>query len=161
MLPDMLAENLRVIFCGTAASRASAARGHYYAGPGNSFWKTLHRVGLTPVELRSEQDARVLDYGIGLTDIAKGVSGMDREIPSSAYAPARLRAIAVRYAPRVLAFTGKNAARHALGKAAIVEYGPLGVAGLCPLWVLPSTSGAARGHYSIKPWAELARFVLG
>ena len=48
VLPDVLAPDLRVVFVGTAAGARSAAVGHYYAGPGNRFWHTLHEIGLTP-----------------------------------------------------------------------------------------------------------------
>jgi len=47
VLPDMLAPGLRIVFCGTAVGSASARRRAYYASPGNSFWPTLFRVGLT------------------------------------------------------------------------------------------------------------------
>ncbi|NIR58662.1 MAG: mismatch-specific DNA-glycosylase, partial [Gammaproteobacteria bacterium] len=33
VLPDVLAENLDIVFCGSAAGRVSAARGAYYAHP--------------------------------------------------------------------------------------------------------------------------------
>jgi TDG/mug DNA glycosylase family protein len=36
-LPDYLALDLRVVFCGTAVSARSAEVGGYYAGPGNEF----------------------------------------------------------------------------------------------------------------------------
>lgn len=39
--PDLLAPHLRLVFCGTAAGNVSAARGAYYAGPGNQFWPIL------------------------------------------------------------------------------------------------------------------------
>jgi TDG/mug DNA glycosylase family protein len=44
----LLAPNLRLVFCGTAPSKASAAAKAYYAKPGNKFWPTLHQVGITP-----------------------------------------------------------------------------------------------------------------
>ena len=57
--------------------------------------------------------------------------------------------------PANLAFNGKNAARGALERD--VTYGPqeeqLGGAAV---WVLPSTSGAARRFWDIGPWQELA-----
>jgi TDG/mug DNA glycosylase family protein len=65
VLPDYLAPGLRVVFCGTAVSATSAARGHYYAGPGNEFWPLLHQSGLTPVLLTPDDDAHVLDFGLG------------------------------------------------------------------------------------------------
>ena len=48
VLPDVLGPGLRIVFCGSAAGAVSARVGAYYAGPGNRFWPTLHRVGLTP-----------------------------------------------------------------------------------------------------------------
>jgi TDG/mug DNA glycosylase family protein len=52
ILPDMLARGLKVVFCGTAAGRVSAATQSYYAHPQNQFWRTLAAVGLTPRQLR-------------------------------------------------------------------------------------------------------------
>lgn len=74
MLPDYLGPDLRIVFCGTAASEQSARRGHYYSGPGNLFWTYLHEADLTPVQLQPEDDQRVLEFGMGLTDLAKKVS---------------------------------------------------------------------------------------
>ncbi len=51
MLEDLLAPGLALVVCGSAAGRRSAQLGHYYAGPGNKFWRTLARVGLTPIEV--------------------------------------------------------------------------------------------------------------
>src|SRR5438067_2015906 len=39
ILPDHLRPGLSIVFCGTAVGTASASRGHYYAGPGNDFWR--------------------------------------------------------------------------------------------------------------------------
>lgn len=48
VLPDVIDHDLSVVFCGTAAGNESARRRAYYAGPGNAFWPTLFKVGLTP-----------------------------------------------------------------------------------------------------------------
>ena len=77
VLTDLLQPGLRAVFCGTQAGTQSARRGAYYAGRGNRFWPTLHDVGLTPVRLAPEQYPMLLDYGIGLTDMAKKTSGAD------------------------------------------------------------------------------------
>jgi TDG/mug DNA glycosylase family protein len=37
VLPDVLAPNLAIIFCGTAVGSVSAQRRAYYAGPGTVF----------------------------------------------------------------------------------------------------------------------------
>src|SRR3954465_9708277 len=46
-LPDMLRENLRLVFGGTPPPTPPPPRGHYYAHPGNRFWRALHEAGLT------------------------------------------------------------------------------------------------------------------
>jgi len=51
VLPDVLRPGLRLVICGSAASAVSAARGAYYAGPGNKFWRILAETGLTPHQL--------------------------------------------------------------------------------------------------------------
>jgi TDG/mug DNA glycosylase family protein len=66
ILPDILEPNLRVVFCGMAAGTASAAKGAYYAGPGNKFWPTLFNLGIIPVQLSSQEFRQVTRYGIGL-----------------------------------------------------------------------------------------------
>jgi hypothetical protein len=39
-LPDQLQDHLRLVFAGTAAGQRSADVGHYYAHPGNRFWRS-------------------------------------------------------------------------------------------------------------------------
>jgi double-stranded uracil-DNA glycosylase len=87
-LCDLLRPGLAVVFCGTAAGEVSAARGAYYAGPGNRFWRTLFETGLTPRQLKPEEFTPA--YGIGLTDVAKSVSGSDASIPAHAFDRNRL-----------------------------------------------------------------------
>ncbi|MGE5282171.1 MAG: mismatch-specific DNA-glycosylase [Chloroflexota bacterium] len=156
VLPDVLCSGLRVVFCGTAAGSASARAGAYYAGPGNSFWATLHATGLTPVRLAPAEFQRLPELGIGLTDVCKVRHGSDREVGAGGFDVAGLESRIAEARPANLAFNGKNAARAALGRK--VEYGRrperLGDA---TVWVLPSTSGAARGFWDIAPWEELAR----
>ena len=155
ILPDVLAPGLRIVFCGTAPGTASARAGAYYAGPGNRFWTTLHEVGLTPVLLRPAEFTRLPEFGIGMTDISKTASGSDREVGRSSFDPVRLTAAVAAASLAHLAFNGKNAARGALGRP--VDYGPQPEAvGGATVWVLPSTSGAARGFWDIEPWIELA-----
>jgi TDG/mug DNA glycosylase family protein len=158
VLPDVLAPGLRVVFCGTAPGTASARAGAYYAGPGNRFWVTLHEVGLTPVLLEPTEFARLPEFGIGLTDISKTASGSDRQVGRQGFDRVRLAAAITAASPAHLAFNGKNAAQGALGRP--VGYGrqPERIGG-ATVWVLPSTSGAARGFWDVGPWRELAGAV--
>lgn len=161
MLPDHLRPDLDLIICGTAAGRVSALRGHYYAGRGNQFWGILARSGLTPRRLSPEEDCRLPEFGIGLTDIAKDCAGMDRDLPAGALGDAARIALLARLRdlrPKRVAFNGLGAARAALGAAAAPGAGRLSIAPLpgIEFWALPSTSGAARGSWSPQPWHDLA-----
>jgi TDG/mug DNA glycosylase family protein len=156
VLRDVLEPGMRVVFCGTAAGTASAKARSYYAGPGNAFWRTLHLTGLTPVQLAPAEFGRLPEYGIGLTDICKVRYGSDEEVGTGEFDVSGLQARLAQVEPANLAFNGKNAARGALERD--VDFGPqeeqLGGA---RVWVLPSTSGAARRHWSAEPWEGLAR----
>ncbi|WP_425514520.1 mismatch-specific DNA-glycosylase [Ancylobacter oerskovii] len=163
MLPDYLSPALDVIFCGTAAGRRSAELGHYYAGRGNRFWPTLYEVGLTPALLRPQDDASAPQYGIGLTDLAKDVAGVDRDIPPTAYVPERLHAVLQEWKPKRLAFTSLTAARLGLGLRGRIGAGLYQITAIPNLevWALPSPSGMARGHWDIAPWRALAESIRG
>ena len=159
-LPDLLAPDLRIIFVGTAAGKRSAELRHYYAGRGNRFWRTLHEVGLTPRLFEPCEFRDLLALGIGLTDMSKLGSGMDHQVAKHEFDPALFEANARLYRPRCIAFTSKKAASIWLGRSATraIAYGrqPRTSADLPDVFVLSSPSGAARGHWSIKPWQELA-----
>jgi double-stranded uracil-DNA glycosylase len=155
VLRDVLVPGLRVVFCGTAPGTASARARAYYAGPGNAFWKVLHQTGLTPVELAPAEFGRLPELGIGLTDICKVLYGSDEEVGTVEFDIDGLWTRVAEAEPAYLAFNGKNAARGALEQA--VEFGPQGERiGGAAIWVLPSTSGAARRYWDIGPWQELA-----
>lgn len=156
VLPDLLSPNLDIVFCGTAVGTASALRGAYYAGPGNAFWPTLFEVGLTPRLFAPEEYRDLIRCGLGLTDLAKTVSGADDSISAHHFDRARLRRTILKYRPGILAFTSKRAAREFVGHP--VDYGELReTIGGTALFVLPSPSGAARRHWSVAPWRQLAR----
>jgi TDG/mug DNA glycosylase family protein len=159
ILPDVLAANLRVVFCGVAPGRVSAARRAYYAGPGNKFWPMLHRTGLTPRLFAPREYPDVLALGIGLTDVCKTAFGADHELARDVFDAAGFIAKMERYRPRAIAFDGKFAAKMALGVKAI-PYGRLpdtlhGAA----VFVLPSPSGRAVRFWDERYWFELADYV--
>jgi TDG/mug DNA glycosylase family protein len=155
VLPDVIQSGLRVVFCGTAVGGRSARLGAYYAGPGNQFWPILNRIGLTPTRLAPAEYPRLLEYGIGLTDVCKTSSGSDHGVGTDGFDVPRLTALLESHRPCLLAFNGKAAAKAVLGRP--VDYGlqPERVAG-ARVFVLPSTSGAARGAWDEERWRELA-----
>ncbi len=154
-LPDLLRPGLRVVFCGTAAGTASAKAKAYYAGPGNAFWEALYVTGQTPEQLAPAEFTRLPEFGIGLTDICKVSYGSDAEVGTVEFDVDHLRARIAEVEPTHLAFNGKNAARGALERAVTTGLQEEQIGG-AQVWVLPSTSGAARGYWDIGPWQELA-----
>jgi TDG/mug DNA glycosylase family protein len=84
---DVLRSGLLVVFCGTALGRASANAKAYYAHPRNLFWTTLHNIGLTKADrpLTPSEYMRVLEFGIGLTDLCKVAFGNDSDLRGTAF----------------------------------------------------------------------------
>lgn len=160
-LPDYLDYGLDVVFCGTAVGERSAAEGHYYSQPGNLFWSTLHRVGLTPIQLLPRHDVTITAYGLGLTDLIKGHVGNDADLDKTMYDIERLKDKILGCAPRFIAFLGKNAAANYSGSdTSNVPYGLQQLAiGQTQVFVLPSTSGKARRHWNEEAWHELVHLI--
>jgi len=159
LLDDLLAPDLPLVICGSAAGHRSARLRQYYAGRGNKFWATLAAVGLTPRRLEPSEYRELLVYGIGLTDLVKGQSGGDRDLDFGRAGRRELREKILAHRPRILCFNGKRAAKEFLGRAE-VDYGrqPERV-GESALFVAPSTSGAANAAWDPVVWRTLARSV--
>ena len=155
LVPDLLAPNLKLVFCGTAPSTASAAANAYYAKPGNKFWPTLYQVGITPRLFFPHEYPALQSLGIGLTDLCKIHCGVDSELPDDAFDLAAFRQKITRFQPELVAFTSKNAAQSALGHA--VDYGLQGEAwGATRFFVLTSPSGLASRYFRLDIWQALA-----
>jgi TDG/mug DNA glycosylase family protein len=157
-LPDQLRQHLRLVFVGTAAGQRSADLGHYYAGRGNRFWRTIYEIGITPRRYEPHEFPSLLKLGIGFTDMCKVGAGMDHEALTFPVDVPAFREKMLRYRPKTIAFTSKKAAslfygrptkEVALGRQPPQENFPI-------VFVLTSPSGAASSHWSLQPWQELA-----
>lgn len=159
VLPDVLRTGLKVVICGMAAGKMSAALGQYYANPRNRFWKTLFGVGLVPVFISPKDFKRLPEFNIGLTDICKTTSGSDKDLTKTSWDIDSFRGKIERYAPSIVAFNGKNPAKIFL-RENWVEYGTQDIKiGNTVIYVLPSTSPAANGSWDESYWRELAALV--
>lgn len=142
-LEDIIAEHLAVLFCGINPGLKAAAQGHHFAGRSNRFWRTLHRAGFTPEELRPEQDRSILKYQCGLTAVVERPTASADQLSRQEFAAsaAAFEAKVRRYAPRFLAFLGKPA-YCALSGQRDVAWGlqPSSFGGAA-VWVLPNPSG--------------------
>ena len=157
-VPDILAQGMRIVFCGTALGASSARLKAYYANPGNYFWRSLHRTGITPHQFIPTDYAQVAAHGIGLTDLSKTAYGQDDALPPDAFDIDALRQKILHYQPAYLAFTSKAAASAFL-RQPLRRFG-YGLQrqqlGITQLFVLPSPSGRARSYWNEAVWQELS-----
>lgn len=161
-LPDLLIENLDVVFCGTAAGDKSAELKAYYAGPGNQFYSILNSVGFTPIKLQPNQFTDLLNYKIGLTDIAKFAQGVDAKLKHTNFDVIGFKAKIIRYQPKYVCFNGKKAAKeyYGLKNTATIKYGiQTATINNTKLFVAPSTSGSARRYWDEKVWKEFFKLL--
>ena len=108
-LPDYLREGLDIVFIGINPSMFAAYTGKYYDGPGNHFWQALHLSRLLPELMSAEDDHKLLDLGIGFTNIVarttRGLSDLSRaEIAEGAKI---LREKLLKFRPKIAVFNGK------------------------------------------------------
>jgi double-stranded uracil-DNA glycosylase len=157
ILPDYLRPGLRAVFCGTAVATASRDRGGYYAGPGNEFWNYLYESGLTRVRLNPESDHRVLEFGIGLTDLVKDqAASSDQGLVG--YDVAGFEKKIRKFKPDWVVFHGKTAAKEA-ARGLRVQYPQLlgkqeWLVADRPVFVVPSASGANRDPSRLEGRAD-------
>ena len=152
---DVIAPNLRVLFCGINPGLYSGATGHHFARPGNRFWPTLYQAGFTPRLLDPSEERELLALGYGITNlVARATATADELSPEELLAgQKRLKTKIKRFQPQVLAVLGISAYRTAFAQK-IVALGPQSE----PLensmvWVLPNPSGL-NAHYQL---ADLAK----
>lgn len=120
-LPDYLEPGLDILLVGINPGAYSVRAGHYYAGPGNRFWNAANQAGLFGEPLGPETDARVLEFGIGLTDVVKRPTPTAKDLQAADYrrwAPVLKEKIR-RFQPRIVCFQGiggyRNYLRHGEG----------------------------------------------
>ena len=161
-LPDYLRKGMKLVIVGCNPSESSVRAGHYYAGRGNQFWPMLYESGVVPEPFDYPDDRRVIEFGIGLTDLVKRPTRDVEELNREDFAEGRivLAQKLEEFAPRVVAFNGKltyeqfaqRKCRYGLQKGSL--YG-------AQIYVLPSTSGQnARGKAErVKHFRNLARLL--
>jgi TDG/mug DNA glycosylase family protein len=160
-LPDQLRKNLRLIFVGTAASKRSASDGHYYAHPGNRFWRVLYETKITDRRYEPREFSTLLRLGIGFTDLSKSHAGMDHQMSAQSVDVSAFRSKIEKYRPKAIAFTSKKAASLFYNKptGSILLGRQMLESGFSEVFVLSSPSGAASSHWSPQPWNDLAHWL--
>jgi double-stranded uracil-DNA glycosylase len=154
-MADIIAPNLKVLFCGINPSVYSAVVGHHFARPGNRFWPSLYNAGFTPRLLKPSEDAELLTFGYGITNLVARATVAAAELSADelAIGGQQLCAKIAQYRPKVLAVLGISAYRLAFNQPrAVLGQQPerVGTTSIC---VLPNPSGL-NAHYTP---ADLAR----
>ncbi|HXC65917.1 MAG TPA: mismatch-specific DNA-glycosylase [Nitrospiraceae bacterium] len=151
-LTDHIKPGVQVLFVGINPGLRSAATGHHFAGHSNRFWKLLFESKLVPKPLTHQDDWRLPDWGLGLTNIIQRPSAGIDTLKSQEYVAGRKRLIATvkHYRPRAVALLGITIYRllfpdYRTGQI-VLGLQAKTLAGR-PLLVLPNPSGR-NAHYS-------------
>lgn len=147
MLTDLIAKDLKVLFCGINPGLKSAFEGHHFSGRSNRFWKVLHQAGFTSREIQAVEDAGILEYGYGLTTAVDRATTRADELSAMEFEQAieAFKAKMIHFKPKCIAFLGK-AAYLAFTRKKQVSWG-LQAEDFCGaiVWILPNPSGLNRG----------------
>jgi mismatch-specific thymine-DNA glycosylase len=148
-LPDYLQPGLDLVFVGFNPGERSALLGHYYAGRGNLFWPLLYEAGLLPEALTYTEDYRILEFGIGLTDLVKRPSRSSGDLSraETRAGAATLASKLLTFAPRVVCFNGKGVYAWYGNRPTVTLGSQDNPIGQSQVFVVPSTS-ARNGRLS-------------
>lgn len=156
-VPDVAAAGLRVLFCGINPGRWSGAVGHHFAHPGNRFWRALHLAGLTDVVLAPEEDRRLVDAGLGVTNLVARTTAAAADLSAEELRSgvASLERKVRRLSPSAVAFLGLGAYRTAFRRPRAAMGRQAETIGGVPVWVLPNPSGLQATYGMDRLVAEL------
>lgn len=107
-LTDVTPARPKLLLVGINPGLRSGAVGHHFAGNGNPFWRLLHEAGLIPVALSYEQDQRLTEFGIALTNLCPRATRSAAELTPQEVARGRaaLTRKCARLRPDVVVFVG-------------------------------------------------------
>ena len=147
-VPDVIAQGLRVLFCGINPGLYSGATGHHFARPGNRFWPVLHRAGFTDRILAPWEERELLVRGYGITNLVARATAAAAELTADEFIAGarRLERKVKRFQPRWVAVVGIGAYRMAFGRPSAVIGPQPERLGPARLWLLPQPSGLNANH---------------
>ena len=144
-LQDVVVESRpRLLLVGINPGRRSGAVGHHFAGNGNPFWRLVHAAALTPVLLGYEEDQRLAEFGIALTNLCPRTTRTAAELGAAEIARGRraLHEKIARWKPAVVGLVGVTLYRLVLPDAKTPGPGekPERIVG-ARVFVVPNPSG--------------------
>src|SRR5277367_3963516 len=107
-LRDILKPRPRILFVGINPSLRSEQMGHHFASPGNPFWRLLYAADLVPEMLTAEDDGRLMEFDLALTNLCSRATRSAAELSTAEMIAGRevLARKIRRVQPRVVAFVG-------------------------------------------------------
>jgi len=162
-LRDILKPGPRILFVGINPSIRSEQMGHHFASPGNPFWRLLFAAQLVPEELTSENDRRMVEFDLAMTNLCARATRSAAELSTAEMIAGRdvLARKIRRVRPRVVAFVGVSIYRRFFGVAQGEGAGPKEeqIFG-ARVFVLPNPSGLNASYPGFKDkliWFERLR----
>lgn len=146
MIQDIIAPDLRVVFCGINPGLSSAHQGFHFANPTNRFWKVIHLAGFTQRQLAPQDEKHLLDTGCGITALVSRPTITAAEVTREELRAGgeALEEKILSYQPQSIAILGKQAYTQAFGIRK-VDWGRQDkTIGNTQIWVLPNPSGLSR-----------------
>lgn len=150
-IPDLIARNLKVLFCGINPGLYSGAVGHHFARPGNRFWRVLFAAGFTDRLLSPFEEKHLIEKGYGITNIVERATAGAEELSREELVQGaqRLAAKVREFKPHHIASLGIQSYRLAFNR-------PHAAPGMqtekfegAVIWALPSPSGL-NAYYRFK-----------
>lgn len=171
---------MRVILVGINPGVLSARSGHHFAGPTNRFWGLLYAARIVPEPVTHEDDVRLPEWGIGMTNlVARPSPGIDDLVPAEYLEGWKILDKKIeRFRPEIVAFVGvtmyralwrvlevaaPGSPRHAGGGGPVIKPGfQRATVHGARLFVLPNPSGR-NAHFSyddmLRAFRSLGRAI--
>ena len=146
MIQDIIAPDLRVVFCGINPGLSSAHQGFHFANPTNRFWKVIHLAGFTHRQLAPQDEKHLLDTGCGITALVSRPTVTAAEVTREELRAGgeALEEKILSYQPQSIAILGKQAYTQAFGIRKVDWGRQEKTIGNTQIWVLPNPSGLSR-----------------
>lgn len=146
MIQDIIAPDLRVVFCGINPGLSSAHQGFHFANPTNRFWKVIHLAGFTQRQLAPQDEKHLLDTGCGITALVSRPTVTAAEVTREELRAGgeALEEKILSYQPQSITILGKQAYTQAFGIRKVDWGRQEKTIGNTQIWVLPNPSGLSR-----------------
>ena len=154
-IPDLVPDELRLLFVGINPGLVSAATGLHFARRGNRFYPALLEASLVDTIDPAVAPTQLRERGVGITNIVARASARADELDRDELVAgrARLEELVLEHRPSVVAIAGITSYRVAFGRRKATPGPQPDTIGESRLWVVPNPSGL-NAHESV---ASLAR----